>query len=191
MGGRILPLIYVEPTLHAIPPPCRPSSQIPLLVRLMRPSRPASRPRKQKGVLTRSVSTKHISKAEFVLISSLLPGNVVVGANSIYESIASNETATQAFSLVKEQANNFAQRSKVLMDVLDEVAKAHPFIQGTSIRVSEWALLLTISPAAVVLFKVGLTLELTHRENEEKVLALNLTMCDMMEVLTMHVPRLS
>ena len=77
------------------------------------------------------------------------------------------------------------------MDVLDEVAKAHPFIQGTSIRVSEWALLLTISPAAVVLFKVGLTLELTHRENDEKVLALNLTMCDMMEVLTMHVPRLS
>ena len=40
---------------------------------------------------------------------------------------------------------------------------------------------------AVSLFKAGLTLELTRRENDDKVIALNLTMCDMMQVLTMYV----
>ncbi len=40
--------------------------------------------------------------------------------------------------------------------------------------------------AAVSLFKAGLTLELTRRENDDKVIALNLTMCDMMQVLTMY-----
>ena len=39
----------------------------------------------------------------------------------------------------------------------------------------------------VSLFKAAVKLELTRRENEEKVLALNVRMCDMMEVLTMHV----
>ncbi|KAI1787462.1 hypothetical protein LXA43DRAFT_1029206 [Ganoderma leucocontextum] len=95
-------------------------------------------------------------------------GNVVIGANSKYESIASNEIATQALSVVKDHVSNFVQNSKILVGVLDEVAKAHPFIQ-----------------AAVSLFKAGLTLELTRRENDDKVIALNLTMCDMMQVLTM------
>ncbi|KAI1783133.1 hypothetical protein LXA43DRAFT_1087143 [Ganoderma leucocontextum] len=95
-------------------------------------------------------------------------GNVVIGVNSKYESIASNEIATQALSVVKDHVSNFVQNSKILVGVLDEVAKAHPFIQ-----------------AAVSLFKAGLTLELTRRENDDKVIALNLTMCDMMQVLTM------
>ena len=38
-------------------------------------------------------------------------------------------------------------------------------------------------------FKVGLTLELTRRENDEKIIALNLTMCDMVETLKLCVRR--
>ena len=41
--------------------------------------------------------------------------------------------------------------------------------------------------AAVLLFKAGLTLELTRKENDDKVRALNLTMCDTMEVLSLCV----
>ncbi|RPD68326.1 hypothetical protein L226DRAFT_527321 [Lentinus tigrinus ALCF2SS1-7] len=81
-------------------------------------------------------------------------------------SIAQSDAATQALGFVKDQVSNFAQNSKVLMNALDELGKAHPFIQ-----------------IAVSIFKAGLTLELTRRENDEKVIALNLTMCDMMETL--------
>ena len=31
---------------------------------------------------------------------------------------------------MKDQVSNFVQHSKVLMNVLDEVGKAHPFIQS-------------------------------------------------------------
>jgi len=37
--------------------------------------------------------------------------------------------------------------------------------------------------AAVALFKASIQLELTRRQNDEKVIALNITMCDMMAVL--------
>ena len=38
---------------------------------------------------------------------------------------------------------------------------------------------------AVSLFKAGITLELTRRENEDKVIALNIAMCDMMQTLAL------
>ncbi|RPD72434.1 hypothetical protein L226DRAFT_154051 [Lentinus tigrinus ALCF2SS1-7] len=96
-------------------------------------------------------------------------GNAVSNAsgNSLV-SIAQSDAATQALSFVKDQVGNFVQHSKVLMNVLDELGKAHPFIQ-----------------IAVSIFKAGLTLELTRRENDDKVIALNLTMCDMMQTLTL------
>ncbi|RPD69596.1 hypothetical protein L226DRAFT_575426 [Lentinus tigrinus ALCF2SS1-7] len=94
-------------------------------------------------------------------------GNAVsIASGSSLVSIAQSHAATQVLSIVKDQVSNFAQNSKVLMNVLDELGKAHPFIQ-----------------IAVSVFKAGLTLELTRRENDEKVIALNLTMCDMMETL--------
>ncbi|KAH9847166.1 hypothetical protein C2E23DRAFT_742357 [Lenzites betulinus] len=85
-----------------------------------------------------------------------------------YASVAQSEAAASAFSLVKEDVLNFVDNSKMLMSALDEVAKLHPFIQ-----------------VAVSLFKAALTLELTRRENDDKVLALNATMCDMMSILTL------
>ena len=48
-------------------------------------------------------------------------------------------------------------------------------------------ILFFVFPVAVSLFKAGLTLELTRRENDSKVVALNLTMCDMMQTLSMFV----
>ncbi|KAI0646024.1 hypothetical protein C8Q79DRAFT_730049 [Trametes meyenii] len=91
--------------------------------------------------------------------SSLKDGSLVT--------LAQSDAAASTFSLIKEEVINFADTSKALMTVLDEVAKLHPFIQ-----------------VAVSLFKTALTLELTRRENDEKVIALNATMCDMMSVLT-------
>ncbi|KAI0699891.1 hypothetical protein C8T65DRAFT_296383 [Cerioporus squamosus] len=96
-------------------------------------------------------------------------GNVVSKvSNSSFVSAAQSDAASQVYTVVKDQVSNFAHHSKVLMDVLDKVAKAHPFIQ-----------------LAASLFEAGLTLELTRRENDAKVIALNLTMCDMMETLTL------
>ena len=101
----------------------------------MRPSRPPrpTSPRRERRFSTRSVSHIYASFPtknwfDFRLRSI---GNVVLGANTKYESIASNELATQAFSVVKDHVSNFVQNSKILMGALDEVAKAHPFVQGT------------------------------------------------------------
>lgn len=38
--------------------------------------------------------------------------------------------ASAEFSIVKDRVNSFVENSKILMSVLDEVGKAHPFIQG-------------------------------------------------------------
>ncbi|RPD68335.1 hypothetical protein L226DRAFT_346944 [Lentinus tigrinus ALCF2SS1-7] len=111
-----------------------------------------------------AIQTHQPSKAEKRLNAI---GNAVSRASgSSLVSIAQSDAATQVLSIVKDQVSNFAQNSKVLMNVLDELGKAHPFIQ-----------------IAVSIFKAALTLELTRRENDEKVIALNLTMCDMMETL--------
>ena len=42
------------------------------------------------------------------------------------------DVASQAFDTLKGQVSHFAETSKVLVQVLDEVAKVHPFIQGVS-----------------------------------------------------------
>jgi hypothetical protein len=39
-------------------------------------------------------------------------------------------TAEAAFSLVKNKIRDFAQHSKVVVDMLDEIEKLHPFIRG-------------------------------------------------------------
>ncbi|KAI0779272.1 hypothetical protein C8Q74DRAFT_1367187 [Fomes fomentarius] len=77
-----------------------------------------------------------------------------------------SDDAAAAFSAVKEQVRNFAERTDVLMAVLDQVADLHPFIG-----------------VAVKIFKAAVTLERIRRENDEKVITLNLAMCDMMDVL--------
>ena len=60
----------------------------------------------------------------------------------------------------------FVESSKVLMNVLDDVAKIHPFIG-----------------IAVLAFKAVVTLEMKRRSNDAKVVALKLRMRDMMATL--------
>ena len=95
-----------------------------------------------------------------------------------------------AFSIVKEQVSHFVENSKVLVGLLDEVGKAHPFVLSIS-------LLSSLSPllsgadiycvVAVSVFKAAITLELNRRDNDQKVITLNVTMCDMMQVMTLSV----
>jgi LPS O-antigen subunit length determinant protein (WzzB/FepE family) len=51
-------------------------------------------------------------------------------------SAAKGVMATAAFSVVKDQITSFAENSKTLMKVLDEVGKVHPFIQSMSHPIS-------------------------------------------------------
>ncbi|KAF8549417.1 hypothetical protein OG21DRAFT_1488548 [Imleria badia] len=92
--------------------------------------------------------------------------NVVAVSSSGPVSIVQSTmpVASAAFSVVKDRVNHFVENSKMLMNALDEVGKVHPFIQ---------------------VFKVGIQLEITRRQNDEKVLALNSMMCDMMSALVL------
>ncbi|KAJ7499168.1 hypothetical protein FB451DRAFT_28305 [Mycena latifolia] len=76
--------------------------------------------------------------------------------------------ANVTYGIVKEQVSRFVENSKLLVNVLDEVAKVHPFIQ-----------------VAVSIFKAGIQLELTRRQNDARVVTLNTTMCDMMQILAL------
>ena len=99
-----------------------------------------------------------------------------------------------AFSIVKEQVSHFVENSKILVGLLDEVGKAHPFILSKSL-LSSLCLLLSgadvYCAVAVGVFKAAITLELNRRDNDQKVITLNVTMCDMMQVMTLSVKFLS
>ncbi|KAJ6588597.1 hypothetical protein B0H19DRAFT_924176, partial [Mycena capillaripes] len=83
-------------------------------------------------------------------------------------SAAQSDTANVAYSIIKDQVSQFVENSKILVNVLDEVGKIHPFIQ-----------------LAVSIFKTGIQLELTRRQNDARIVALNTIMCDMMQILTL------
>ncbi|KAF9259884.1 hypothetical protein L218DRAFT_1003250 [Marasmius fiardii PR-910] len=72
------------------------------------------------------------------------------------------------FSVIKNKISTFSQTSKFLRNSLDDISVKYAFIQ-----------------AAVLAFKKGNELELTRREHDDRVLALNVMMCDMMSVLNL------
>ena len=95
-----------------------------------------------------------------------------------------------AFDVVKEQVSHFVENSKILVGLLDEVGKAHPFVLSMSLLSPLCSLLSGADVyclVAVSVFKAAITLELTRRENDQKVITLNVTMCDMMQVMTLSV----
>ena len=100
-----------------------------------------------------------------------------------------NVAASAAFNAVKEQVSHFAENSKMLCSALDKIGAVHPFIM--SIPFSPLCSLRSSADlccvVAVTVFKAGVTLELTREENGRKVTALNATMCDMMQMLTLLV----
>ncbi|KZV94080.1 hypothetical protein EXIGLDRAFT_673437 [Exidia glandulosa HHB12029] len=67
---------------------------------------------------------------------------------------------------VKQALSKFAEHSQFIMKTLDAVQQVHPFIG-----------------IVVLAFKAAIQLELTRRENDQKVLLLKSQMIDMMEVL--------
>ncbi|KAL0568234.1 hypothetical protein V5O48_013761 [Marasmius crinis-equi] len=87
-------------------------------------------------------------------------------SNSTRVTFAREEASTIDFSAVKDQVSNFKDNCKILVDVLEKVGSIHPFIG-----------------AAVVAFKTGIQLEITRRENDDRVLALYMIMYEMMAVL--------
>ena len=95
-----------------------------------------------------------------------------------------------ALDIVKEKISHFAENSRVLVGVLDEVGKAHPFILSMPLLWSMYPMLSSpdvYSAVAVSAFKAAITLELNRRENDQKVITLNVAMCDMMQVMVLSV----
>ena len=89
------------------------------------------------------------------------------------------------FNLVQDEISHFVERCQVLMNVLDVVGQAHPFIQGKLDFLSFnviWAVTF-IDAAGIAVFKIAIKLEMDRRENDARVVTLNLAMCDMMWTL--------
>ncbi|KAL0568231.1 hypothetical protein V5O48_013758 [Marasmius crinis-equi] len=111
-----------------------------------------------------SLRNHQASKGEKALNSATDTCRAV--SDSTCVTVARGIASTVDFSAVKEQVSNFKDNCKILVDVLDKVSSLHPFVA-----------------AAVIAFKTGVQLEITRRENDDRVLALNTTMCEMMSVL--------
>ena len=98
--------------------------------------------------------------------------------------------ASAAFNVVKEQVSHFVENSKVLLGLLDEVGKAHPIILGCLYSHLCFHCCLNAGAycvASVSVFKGAIILGLNRQENDHKLITLNVTMCDMMQVMTLSV----
>lgn len=84
---------------------------------------------------------------------------------------------------IENAISTFTESAKVVMKGLDALGQVHPFIGGMSRNRSRQSYASTNIPVAVVAFKLVVTLDLTRRENNAKVLALRVQMQDMMCVL--------
>ncbi|TFY62376.1 hypothetical protein EVG20_g6725 [Dentipellis fragilis] len=111
-------------------------------------------------------SKRKISKTERFLDRS---GDLIGAASGLAaaNTVVQNN-ASAIVSVLKLEAGDFIQASKILVSALDEVAKLHPFIS-----------------VAVLVFKTAVNLVIKRRENDGKVLALNVQMRDMMSTLLM------
>jgi hypothetical protein len=69
---------------------------------------------------------------------SSLGDKALAVSGSQVASTVQNAAASAAFDMVKEQVSHFVENSKILVSVLDEVGKAHPFVQSTLISPSSF-----------------------------------------------------
>ncbi len=66
--------------------------------------------------------------------SSLVLGDHALAASGAGAGLAIQDLAgSAAFNIVKEQVSHFVENSKVLVGLLDEVGKAHPFVLSISL----------------------------------------------------------
>ncbi|TFY59079.1 hypothetical protein EVG20_g7918 [Dentipellis fragilis] len=111
-------------------------------------------------------SKRKISKTERFLNKS---GDLISTVSGTAAANAGLEKGASAIiSTLKLESSNFVQSSKALVSALDEVAKLHPFVG-----------------AAVLVFTTAVNLLIKRRENDGKVLVLNVQMRDMMSTLLM------
>jgi hypothetical protein len=68
----------------------------------------------------------------WILTFSSLGNKAVAFSESEAVVTVQSITAPIDFDMIKDQVNHFAQNSKILLGVLDEVGKVHPFIQSMS-----------------------------------------------------------
>ncbi|EKM49057.1 uncharacterized protein PHACADRAFT_188983, partial [Phanerochaete carnosa HHB-10118-sp] len=106
------------------------------------------------------------SKAMFVLAFS-------VGMLSAMQAEASNPTlqaiapvAAQTVQLAQSQIDSLSSTCKILTNALDDLTKIHPFVS-----------------AAVLAFKTALQFEMTRRQNDKRIMLIQVKMNDMLSVL--------
>ncbi|TRM70480.1 hypothetical protein BD626DRAFT_449032 [Schizophyllum amplum] len=103
---------------------------------------------------------------EFCSVSDTRSEDRVADGASEAASVANSELVQKFATSIVPKINHFAERSAVLVNVLDEISNIHPFIS-----------------VAVLALKAIIKFELKRRENSQKVLALYVQMTEMMSVL--------
>jgi hypothetical protein len=78
----------------------------------------------------------------------------------------------QIAGVIENGVNTFMDAVPVLMKVLDEVAKVHPFISGMDESALDMQAFIDDSLVAVLAFKAVYTLEDKRRSNDKRVIAL-------------------
>ena len=71
---------------------------------------------------------------------------------------------------IEQGVNAFMETVPVLMKALDEVARIHPFIGGMDESVTDTQVLIGDLPGAVAAFKAVYVLEVTRRNNDQRVI---------------------
>ncbi|GJE85201.1 hypothetical protein PsYK624_012790 [Phanerochaete sordida] len=97
-------------------------------------------------------------------------------ADDVYDSVsglssngyvtATSDVVSAGMALLGPELDNFKTNCDILMKTLDAVAKVHPFVT-----------------VAVLAFKTAVTFEMTRRQNDKRIVALHVSMLDLMAVI--------
>lgn len=112
--------------------------------------------------------------------------NTFYSANSATITSAAGSLAAAVNLDVKSIENTittFAETSAVLMKGLDALGQVHPFVGGAFSRYFTVPNLMRVDSVAVTAFKLVITLDITRRQNNKKVLVVKIQMQDLMTIL--------
>ena len=111
---------------------------------------------------------------------TLSDGHQVV-VNTLAVPVEALANAPQIADAIEKGVNTFMEAVPVLVKVLDEVAKVHPFISGVCESVLSTRAPIDGPLVAVLAFKTVYTLEVTRRGNDKRVISLYVeyVVCDL------------
>jgi hypothetical protein len=112
--------------------------------------------------------------------------NTFYTANSATITSAAGSLAAAVNLDVKSIENTittFAETSAILMKGLDALGQVHPFVGGAFSQYFTVPNLTRVDPVAVTAFKLVITLDITRRQNNKKVLVVKIQMQDLMTIL--------